>query len=63
MADSKMTEEELYLENNEPGSEQKQSRNMRKNQAYVNSMLSNSYDNIKQKSRRKKATTTHRKDL
>lgn len=68
MLDSRMTEEELYLEQEEQSTAEKQGKkNIRaNNQIFPNSLLNNSYDDIKQRDRaktKKKAMATHRKEL
>ena len=68
MLDSRMTEEELYLEQEDQSTAEKQGKkNIRaNNQIFPNSLLNNSYDDIKQRDRaktKKKAMATHRKEL
>lgn len=68
MLDSHMTEEELYLEQEEQSTADKKGKsNIRaNNQIFPNSLLNNSYDDIKQRDRaktKKKAMATHRKEL
>lgn len=57
MLDSRMTEDELYLEQDK----ENVSRNIRKNQVIANSMLNNSYDDLKQRKKPLKSTNTFRK--
>lgn len=57
MLDSRMTEDELYLEQDK----QNFSRNIRKNQVIANSLLNNSYDDLKQRKKPLKSTNTFRK--
>lgn len=64
MLDSRMTEEDLYFEKEDPTRVNTSThRNLRtKNNVMPNILLNNSYDNIKQKNK-KRVNTTHRKEL
>jgi hypothetical protein len=60
MLDSRMTEDELYLEQDKQ-ERKNASRNIRKNQVIAKSMLNNSYDDIKQRKKTKQSNNTFRK--
>ncbi|CAI2364514.1 unnamed protein product [Moneuplotes crassus] len=60
--DSRMSQDELYMESVQENKTLKKSSRNAKNRAIVSSLLSNSYDNAKRPSK-KKATNTHRKEF
>lgn len=60
--DSRMSQDELYMESIKEDKKQKKSSRNAKNRAIVSSLLSNSYDNAKKPSK-KKVTNTHRKEF
>jgi hypothetical protein len=64
MLDSRMTENELFIDHSREETSKREGRNATKNEHIIpNSLLNNSYDDIKHRNKYKKVTATYRKDL